>query len=87
MPIVSPVGQPTMMAKIPHAAGWEDLISICAAHGGRTEDFMNIWDLLIGGAVAIAVLLALRSIFRQRKKGGCCGDCARCSACSHADKH
>lgn len=42
---------------------------------------MSIWDILIGGAVATAVLLAVRSIFRQRKQGGCCGDCGRCSVC------
>ena len=47
---------------------------------------MNIWDVLIGGGLTVSLLLAVRNIYRQRKKGGCCGDCRDCAArggCAH----
>ena len=38
---------------------------------------MNLWDILIGGAVALMLLAAFRTA--TSKKGRCCGDCCRCS--------
>ncbi len=43
---------------------------------------MNLWDILIIALVAIAVVLAVCVIIRNKKKGkGCCGDCCQCSGC------
>jgi len=46
---------------------------------------MNTGDFLLLVLVAAGVLLALRSIRRQRKRGGCCGSgCSGCcSQCAH----
>lgn len=37
---------------------------------------MNGWDILIGGAIALLLVLAFRTA--TSKKGRCCGDCCRC---------
>ncbi len=42
---------------------------------------MNIFDILLLAAVVCAVLAALRSLHRQRKKGSCPGDCLHCPGC------
>ncbi|MEA4965193.1 MAG: FeoB-associated Cys-rich membrane protein [Oscillospiraceae bacterium] len=39
---------------------------------------MNFGDILVLAVVLFAAALALRSVRRQKKRGGCCGDCARC---------
>lgn len=39
---------------------------------------MNGWDIALLGVLAVVVLLAVRSVIRQRRKGGCCGDCRAC---------
>lgn len=38
---------------------------------------MNGISIIITAALAAAMILAVRSIFHQRKKG-CCGSCAGC---------
>ena len=46
----------------------------------------TLWTILIAAALAALGVLAVRSLIRERKKGGCscgsgsgcCGDCARC---------
>ncbi len=45
---------------------------------------MNIWDIVACAVLAAVVFLAVRSVIKQKKKGGCCGDCSRCSACHKA---
>lgn len=42
---------------------------------------MNYADVLIAGLVILALILAVRWIIRQKKRGGCAG-CAGCAACS-----
>lgn len=42
---------------------------------------MNYADVLIAGLVLLALILAVRWIIRQEKRGSCAG-CAGCSACS-----
>ena len=45
---------------------------------------MNFLDLLLLGAVALALFFALRKILRDKKQGKCCGHCAGCgAACPH----
>ena len=44
---------------------------------------MNYADVLIVGLVVLALILAVRGIVRQKKRGGCAG-CDGCSACSSA---
>ena len=41
---------------------------------------MNLWDVVLLAAVALAAVLAGRKLIRDRKHGGCacCGDCASC---------
>lgn len=38
---------------------------------------MSVFDILLLSVLALAVFLALRFCL-SGKKGGCCGDCARC---------
>ena len=42
-----------------------------------------IGTLLIGLLVAVAVILAARSLWRNRKSACSCGGCAACSGCTH----
>lgn len=45
---------------------------------------MNVWDILILLALGAAAAFALRHIVKQRKQGGCGGNCSGCSApCAH----
>ena len=41
---------------------------------------MGEWIVLL--VLAAVVLLAVRSLVRSRKRGGCGGGCAGCSGCS-----
>lgn len=42
----------------------------------------GIWGtVLVSAVLAIAAALAVRSIWKGRKTGGCCGDCIRCRGC------
>ena len=41
---------------------------------------MNVWDILILLALGAAAAFALRHIVKQRKQGGCGGNCSGCSA-------
>ncbi len=44
---------------------------------------VNLWDILLGLAVAAALILAVRKSLKLRKKGGCCGSggCGDCKLC------
>ncbi|MCI8549035.1 MAG: FeoB-associated Cys-rich membrane protein [Lachnospiraceae bacterium] len=42
----------------------------------------NLATILIGLAVLGMVALAVRSIWRNKKQGKCCGSCSGCSGCS-----
>ncbi len=44
---------------------------------------MNPLDWLLTAAVALCLILAVRKILRDRKKGGCCGCSGSCAGCSH----
>jgi hypothetical protein len=39
---------------------------------------MNIFDIVLVLLIAGALILAVRSTLKQRKKGGCCGSCTGC---------
>lgn len=43
----------------------------------------NIGTLLIGFLVFAVSLLAVRSVYHTKKKGGCLGGCAGCSGTCH----
>lgn len=51
----------------------------------------NLATIVIGAVLLAAVILAVRSMVKTRKSGGChcgCSDCKGCSckgACSHKD--
>ena len=40
-------------------------------------------DIIVLSVLAAAVILAVRSIIKARKSGGCAG-CSGCSGCSHS---
>lgn len=48
----------------------------------------NIGTMLIGFAVLVVAALAVRSVYRTKKKGGCLGGCEGCShnACCNTKK-
>ena len=39
---------------------------------------MSLGDVLILIGIAVLLIMALRSIRRQKKRGGCCGGCSEC---------
>ncbi len=44
-------------------------------------------DWIIGGAIALAAVLAGRHVWKKFKSGGCAGGCAGCSGCCHPEPH
>ena len=40
---------------------------------------MNIWDIILGAAVAALLFFALRRTIRTRKSGGCGCGCPGCT--------
>lgn len=46
---------------------------------------MNIWDVTIAGLIALAVVLALRSMWRARREGGC-ASCPYAGSCGKASR-
>ena len=48
---------------------------------------MNVWDVIIGSLIALAVVLALRSMWRARRQGGCasCPYAGSCGKVGRAD--
>lgn len=47
-------------------------------------DFLanNLINLVIGGALLAAAVIAVVKIARNKRSGKCCGDCSKCSGCS-----
>ena len=45
---------------------------------------MNLWDILIGLAVAAVILLAVRQAVRLKRRGGCYGCTGSCANCGQA---
>ncbi|MBR5683594.1 MAG: FeoB-associated Cys-rich membrane protein [Ruminococcus sp.] len=39
---------------------------------------MNVFDIVILLCIAAGLVLAVRSLIKQKKKGSCCGDCSTC---------
>lgn len=44
---------------------------------------MNVWDVVLIGAVLLAVVLAVRSILRTRRTGACVS-CPFADSCGHS---
>lgn len=43
---------------------------------------MNLVDFILIAVIAAAIFLAVRSILKRKKSGGCCsGGCSNCSSC------
>ncbi|MCR4889936.1 MAG: FeoB-associated Cys-rich membrane protein [Ruminococcus sp.] len=41
---------------------------------------MNISDILLSGAIILSVILAVKSIIKQKRSGkSCCGNCSGCT--------
>lgn len=40
---------------------------------------MNVWDILLLGILAVALILAARRVAKARKSGGCGCGCAGCT--------
>ena len=51
---------------------------------------MTLGDIIVIAVILVLVALAARSIYKAKKKGGCCGDCASCGCgcgCSKTTPH
>ncbi|MCF0127726.1 MAG: FeoB-associated Cys-rich membrane protein [Pseudobutyrivibrio sp.] len=42
---------------------------------------MNIFDIIIGLAIAVGFVLALRKTVKDKMKGNCCGTGNNCGSC------
>ena len=40
-------------------------------------------NVIVIGVLLCVVGLAVRFLHRQKKQGGCCGECSHCGDCSH----
>ena len=40
-------------------------------------------DIIVIGLLGLCAVLAIRSLWKDRKKGGCCGNCSKCGNCQH----
>lgn len=49
--------------------------------------FDNLSTILVVCVLLLIVALAIRSMIRDKKKGGCAGGCAGCSGCASAAQH
>lgn len=38
-------------------------------------------DILVVSILAGIVVLSIRSLYKARKTGGCCGNCSQCAGC------
>ena len=38
-------------------------------------------DMILLAVLGVCVFFAVRSLLRNKKKGGCCGNCAGCKGC------
>ena len=38
-------------------------------------------DMIVIGLLAICIGLAIRSVWKNHRKGGCCGNCDKCKTC------
>lgn len=47
---------------------------------------MNITDYIIIAALFIWLVIALMSIRKRKKKGGCCGGCGGCDGCQYSSQ-
>lgn len=45
---------------------------------------LGFGDILTLGVVFLAVVLLLRSVYRNHKNGGGCASCPSCGTCPHA---
>lgn len=43
---------------------------------------MNVWDIVVGALVLVIVALAVRSMVRTRRQGGC-AVCPYAGSCTH----
>ena len=43
---------------------------------------MNVWDIIVGALIVLAVVLAVRSMVRARRQGGC-AVCPYAGSCTH----
>lgn len=47
----------------------------------------NLSTILVVCVLLLVVALAIRSMIRDKKKGGCAGGCAGCTGCTSAAQH
>ncbi len=43
---------------------------------------MNGWDVVLIALLVALLGLAVWSVLRRKKAGGCCGDCSSCAGCA-----
>ena len=40
-------------------------------------------DMIVILLLGICIALSIRALWKDRKKGGCCGNCSQCKNCQH----
>lgn len=45
---------------------------------------MGFGDMIVIAVLAVVIFFSIRSLVKQKKNGGCCGDCATCGGCCHS---
>lgn len=53
--------------------------TIKLARANRNEGRKIMVNYIVGGVVAILIILAVRSLLNKKKEGGGCGGCSGCS--------
>lgn len=46
---------------------------------------MNPIDIFVSGLILLALILAVRKIMKQKKRGGCCYGCSGCSSANQCN--
>ena len=49
------------------------------ARANQSEGRMRMVNYVVGGVVAILIILAVRSLLKKKKEGGGCSGCSGCS--------
>ena len=40
-------------------------------------------DMIVIVLLGLCIVLAIRSMYKANKQGGCCGNCSKCKNCQH----
>ena len=46
----------------------------------------SVADIIVIAILVTLIAVCARSLYKSRKKGGCCGDCSACGGCCSASR-